>query len=170
MLRDLISSPFGERFQFRTRLPLAECKSRIDSIAAESLIEPNFGKQPVSARRRNRFWLWENRAGVPPELTGRLESKAGWTEIAGVGGSNLMSFWGALATLILIFAVGAYSFFYEAGSIPLWRWAIVCLIAPPLIYWRFWENPHTGFLIDYLQGLLEAEVKRDRTGDPIVRS
>jgi len=168
--RDVICSPFGERFHFRTRLTLAECKSRIDSIASASLFESNFTEQPVSARRRNRFWLWENKPGVPPELTGRLESKASWTEIVGTGGANLLSFWAALFTFILIVALGAYNTIYEAGSIPIWRLAIASIIGPLFMYWRFWDSPHAGSLIDYLQNLLECEIIRGRVGDPIARN
>ena len=57
----------------------------------DDLFETNFSRDPVSARRRNRFWLYEQNVGKPPSLSAKIRSNRGWTEITGRGGSNLTS-------------------------------------------------------------------------------
>jgi hypothetical protein len=152
----MFTSPFGSRLHFRTALSLAECERRIDALTPLSFVDINFGHDPVSVRRRHRFWLYENSLGVPPIVKGRLARNMGWTEISGRGGSNLTSLMTATLTFTLLAALGVYEVVVEdasAGRMLL----LMSLPASAFMYWRFWQNPQAGQLIDYLQQLLEAE-------------
>jgi len=152
----MLASPFGERFHFRTALTLSECQRRIDTLEV-TLGETNFSKQPVSARRRNQFTLWENEFGRPPRLTGKLVSNRGWTEISGRAGANWLSFWSATGAFVLVVLVGAIDAIFESGSIGLLQTAVVAVAGSAYMYWRSWEDPNAGDLIDQLQRLLDAE-------------
>ena len=102
----MFASRFGERFHFRTPLSIAECVARIDGIFDDSLFETNFSRDPVSVRRRNRFWLYEQNVGKPPSLSAKIVSNRGWIEITGRGGSNLTSLFSAIGMFVLVAGAG----------------------------------------------------------------
>ena len=153
----MFASPFGEKFHFRTALSLDECQRRIDALEASPFGETNFSKQPVSSRRKSRFTLWENAFGQPPRLTGNLFSNKGWTEISGRAGANFLSFWSAVGFLLLVPALSAFNAIFEGGWIGIIQVVAVALLGSAYMYWRSWEDPHAGHLIDQLQSMLEAE-------------
>jgi hypothetical protein len=152
----IFASPFGEKFHFRTALSVDACKNRINALAEGSLFETNFGRDPVGFWKYGRFWLYKDTNGNGPSLTGRLRSDGGWTQIVGRGGSNLMAFWAAVSIFVFLVAIGIYLWAFEQDSA-----GITMLLLSPLgslfAYMRNWKNPDAGYLIDYLQSLLEAE-------------
>jgi hypothetical protein len=122
----------------------------------DDLFETNFSRDPVSARRRNRFWLYEQNVGKPPSLSAKIGSNRGWTEITGRGGSNLTSLVLAISIFVLVAGTGCYGLIaeHDLASIPVVLSAIpVSLYA----YWRAWKNPDAGYVIDYLHKLLDAQ-------------
>ena len=153
----MLASPFGEKFHFRTALSLEECQRRIDALEAPILDVTNYSRHPVSARRKYRFTLWENAFNRPPRLTGKLSSNKGWTEVSGRAGANLASLWAAIAVIVLIVALSVYESLLEAGFSDTLAITAVAAFLAAYIYWRLWEDPHAGSLIDYLQHMLEAE-------------
>lgn len=164
----MLASPFGERFHFRTALTLDECKRRIDSLEV-ALGEANYSQLPVSARRKNRFTLWESQFDRPPRLTGMLNTNRGWTEISGRAGANLLSFWSATGVLLLIAALSAFDAIFEGGSIGILQAVAIAILGSAYMYWRSWGDPHAGHLIDQLQSLLEAEPLPGSTARSAVR-
>jgi hypothetical protein len=152
----MFASPFGEKFRFRTPLSVDQCKARIDELTDVSLFDTNFSDNPVTVRQRGTFWLYGNKFGEPPSLRGKIETNRGWTEVVGRGGSNLFSFWAAVSTLVGLVALGYFVWLAERDPV-----GISLVVGSPLaslyVYWRYWEDPGAGKLIDYLQTLLEAE-------------
>lgn len=171
----MLASPFGEKFHFRTALSLEECKTRIDSLttdnslAANLLGAGNYSNFPVSVRRKNRFTIWENSILHPPRVTGKLVSNRGWAEISGRGGANWTSFWSALGVFALLTILGVYNAVYEGGSIGLWPTVAFAAFGAAFMYWRSWEDPNAGQLIDYVQQLLEAEQLPSKLSKTAVR-
>jgi hypothetical protein len=130
--------------------------ARIDGIFDDSLFETNFSRDPVSVRRRNRFWLYEQNVGKPPSLSAKIVSNRGWIEITGRGGSNLTSLFSAIGMFVLVAGAGGYVLIVEhdRAGIPVLLSAIPASV---YAYWRAWKNPDAGYVIDYLQKLLEAQ-------------
>ena len=164
----MLASPFGEKFHFRTALPLVECERRIDTLTSE-VGEGNYSNFPVSRRKKGRFTLWENAVLQPPRVIGRLTYNMGWTEISGRGGANLTSLWSALGVFALFASLGIYNAVYEGGSIGPWSTVAFAVIGSMYIYWRQWEDPNAGALIDYLQQLLEAEPLPSQSAKSAIR-
>ena len=164
----MIASPFGLKFHFRTALSLDACRQRIDSLEA-AIGETNYSRLPVSARRKNRFTLWESQFDHPPRLTGKLTTNRGWTEVSGRAGANLLSLWSAIGVLVLIAVVSAIDAIFEGGSIGFMRAAVIASLGSAYMYWRSWEDPNAGRLIDQLQRLLEAEPLPGATARSAIR-
>lgn len=121
-----------------------------------SFLETNFSGDPVTLRRGNRFWMYENRVGVPPELIGEIRSARGWTEILGRGGSNLLPFCAGIAAFLIFACIGVCSAVSEHDPT---SWMLLALSAPAglVVYWRSHKNPHAERIVDYLCQLLDAE-------------
>jgi hypothetical protein len=153
----MLVSPFGEKFHFRTALPITECQSRIDDLGAAIFGETNYSGQPVSSRWKNRFTLWETQCMQPPRLSGKIFTNKGWTEISGRGGANIASLLAAIGMAITFAAVSFQLSLFEAGFSDILIVVGVCAVSMIFIYWRLWEDPNAGHLIDELQSLLEAE-------------
>ena len=164
----MLASPFGERFHFRTALALEECQRRIDALQTD-LCTVNYRDAPVSARRRHRFTLWENSYLRPPRLSGKLSSDRGWTEISGRAGANWLSLWSATGLFLVVALVGAFNEIYEGGSIGLFQTLVFATLGAAFMYWRSWEDPNAGHLIDQLQALLEAEPLPSNTAHSPIR-
>ena len=152
----IIASPFGERFHFRTSLSVQECQRRIDALRATSFLDTNFSGDPVTVRRGNRFWMYENQAGAPPELKGKIRFVRGWTDVIGRGGSNLLPFSAGILAFLTVAGVGLYSAVFDHGAA---SWVLVALSAPAglVVYGRSYKNPHAERIIDYLGQMLDAE-------------
>jgi hypothetical protein len=164
----MLASPFGETFYFRTALPLSECQRRIDGLEV-ILGETNYSSLPVSARRWNRFTLWENEFSRPPRLSGKLSTNRGWTEISGRAGANWLSFWSAAGFFLLILFVSVLDAVHDGGSIGLLQTVAIAIIGSAYLYWRSWEDSNAGHLIDQLQALLEAEPLPSATAHSAIR-